>query len=1252
METMMSGKKLVDFVKEYIDDSELLSELENIQLDDIRLNVERRELELLCSAAAAPGKLILRAVETSLIKAFTLNAAVINCSVKEEKREDAPKEPMSELGLAKLLVSLRKEFPAANGFLNDAKCFMLGDMVSVQLKSGADVINNLGAPKRFAQMIFECFGEDVGVEFTDSGAPVDDGEVVQYQEELDSGIRNAFADKVSQEKDLSSLTRTYDEYPFSTKYSVPIYGPIIKTKPIPLSEIASDSGSVVVWGTVFSFESRDTRDGKRKIINFCITDKTNSYSVKIFELAENCESLLKNIKDGVAIMVRGVVNYDSYMKCDCINARAITTIDLIEKKDEAPEKRVELHLHTTMSAMDAVSSATKLVERAIAWGHKAIAITDHGVVQAFPEACAAAKGKIKILYGMEGYYFDDRVVDPAEKKKKYNHIIFLAKNYVGLKNLYKIITKSNLEYFSRKPGVPRSVIEEFREGIIVGSACEQGEVYRAILDGKSDDEVLEIASFYDYLEIQPNGNNAFLIREGRVKDVQGLEDINKKIIATADKLGKLTVATCDVHFMDKSDSVFREIIMTGQGFTDAAQQAPLYFRTTQEMLDEFAYLGEETAREVVIENTNKIADMCEVIQPIPDGTYPPRIPGSDEELREICYKHVKDIYGDPLPEYVEKRLEKELSSIIEHGYAVLYIIAQRLVKFSMDHGYYVGSRGSVGSSFVAFAAEISEVNPLMPHYLCKHCKKSTFFMDGSIGSGFDLPPKNCEICGEPLVRDGHDIPFETFLGFHGDKQPDIDLNFSGDFQSQAHKYTETLFGAKNVFKAGTIGTLADKTAYGFVKKWLDEKGMTVQRAEEDRLVQGCVGIKRTTGQHPGGMVVVPDYKEAEDFTPIQHPADDPDKGTRTTHFDFHALHDTILKLDILGHDVPTFYKHLENLTGTSVMDADVCDPKLYEMLLSPEPMGVTEEDIDCNTGTLSLPELGTPFVRQMLLDSRPKNFSDMLQISGLSHGTDVWLGNAKDLIDNGTCTISDVIGTRDSIMTYLIHKGVEPSMAFKIMEITRKGKAKKLLTDEHKAAMRANNVPEWYIDSCLKIKYMFPKAHAAAYVIAAMRLAWYKLYYPVEYYATYMTVRGEDLDTVSIMAGQEAVKNKMKYLKTKMNMKEATAKEENMFTSLQVVNEMMARGVKFLPVDVYNSDAKVYHIEDGKIRLPFSALGGCGGVAAEQLAAARDDGEGKYLSVEDLRRRASVSKTVIEALEAAGALEDIPKTTQISLFDM
>lgn len=1246
----MSGKKLVDFIEEYISDRELLSELAEISLDDIKLDCGRRELLLFCSSNADFDSLAMKSVEGILVKKLELNAASIAC--KNKKCSDRQEEFKADK-LYSMLIDLRKKLPAVNGFLNDAECIVLDDTIRVILKSGSDVVNNLGAAKIFSDMISERFGLNFSVYFEDSStAQKDDTQVEKYQSELDRTLLHSYADMSSKEKKLDELERTYPEYPFSTQYSSPIYGSVIKTKPISLCDVAPDSGSVVVWGTVFSLDVRDTRDGKRKIIKFCITDKTNSYSVKVFEINENCESLLKSLKNGISVIIRGVVDYDSYMKCECINARAINTIDLIEKKDTAETKRVELHLHTNMSAMDGITSAAKLVERAISWGHKAIAITDHGVVQAFPEAAAAGKGKIKILYGMEGYYFDDRAAQPDDaKKRKYNHIIFLAKNYIGLKNLYKIITKSNLEHFNRRPGAPRTVIEEFREGIIIGSACEQGEVYRAILDGKSDEEILEIASFYDYLEIQPNGNNMFLVREGTVKDEAALEDINRKIITVADRLGKPVVATCDVHFMDSTDSVFREIIMTGQGFADASMQAPLYFRTTQEMLDEFAYLGEETAYEVVVENTNKIADMCEEIQPIPDGTYPPKIPGSDDELREICYRRTKEIYGDPLPEYVEQRLDKELSSIISNGYAVLYIIAQRLVKFSEDHGYYVGSRGSVGSSFVAFAAGISEVNPLMPHYLCKHCKKSTFFMDGSVGSGFDLPPKNCEICGEPLVRDGHNIPFETFLGFYGDKQPDIDLNFSGDFQSQAHKYTEELFGEKNVFKAGTIGTLADKTAYGFVKKWLEEKGMTVQRAEEDRLVQGCVGIKRTTGQHPGGMVVVPDYKEAEDFTPIQHPADDAGKGTRTTHFDFHALHDTILKLDILGHDVPTFYKHLEDLTGTSVMDADVCDRKLYELLLSPEPMGVTAEEIGCQTGTLSIPEMGTGFVRQMLLDAKPQNFSDLLQISGLSHGTDVWLGNAKDLIESGTCTISDVIGTRDSIMTYLIHRGLEPGMAFKIMEITRKGKASKLLTDEHKKAMRDHDVPEWYIESCLKIKYMFPKAHAAAYVIAALRLAWYKLYYPIEYYATYMTVRGEDLDTVTIMSGQESVKNKMKYLESKIAIKEATAKEENTFTSLQVVNEMMARGVEFLPVDIYKSHANIYQIEDGKIRLPFSALAGCGGVAAEQLASARDDGEGKYLSVEDVRRRASVSKTVIDALEAAGALDDIPKTTQISLFD-
>ena len=1339
-----------------------------------------------------------------------------------------------------LIRAVKENIAAANGFLDSAKFGFADGSVSLTVPDGAQLLIDAKTPEFLERFISETFDKRVKVSINSgkTAVTIDSPEYVEMQSK---NVNIDIPKEAPPER--KKPKQEYDDLPISLTNAKVIFGSRIKSKPVALKGVSIEDGNVTVWGSVFALQIRDTRDGKRKIITFNITDKTNSFTVKIFETSQNCETLVKNISDGVCVMLRGHVEYDDYIKSYCIKANSVMLIDRIEVGDDAPEKRVELHMHTNMSAMDGMTPAKKLVERAIKWGHRAVAITDHGVVQAFPEAAAAAKGSdIKIIYGMEGYFVDDSVkafsgssdmpldgtfiifdvettglrtgvdrlteigavkyVDGAEKSRfqtfvdperpipqniveltgitdsmvagapkegeavrkffefcgegsvlvahnasfdtevirsacerngiEYNyshidtlvlaqslisgiknykldtisnhfklpkfdhhradedagalaaifekllaltaekgvervsqinelipvdprrlptyHIIILAKNKVGLKHLYQLITKSNLEYYYRHPRVPKSELLSHREGLLIGSACEAGQLYRAVLSGKSEEELLRIASMYDYLEIQPNGNNAFMLRKDTLSSEEELNEINRHIIRLADKLGIPVVATGDVHFIDESDKVFREILMTGQGFSDAAEQAPLYFRTTNDMLKEFAYLGEEKAKEVVITNPNLIADMCEEILPIPKGTYPPKIEGSDEELRRICYERIKDYYGDPIPEYVKARLDKELDSIIKNGFAVLYIIAQKLVWNSMDHGYYVGSRGSVGSSFVAFAAGISEVNPLAPHYICESCKHYEFFLNGEYGSGFDMPPKDCPNCGKPMHRDGHDIPFETFLGFNGDKQPDIDLNFSGEYQFYAHRYTEELFGKEHVFKAGTIGTLADKTAYGFVKKWMEEKGLDLSRAEQDRLTMGCVGVKRTTGQHPGGMVVVPNDMDAEDFTPIQHPADDADSVHRTTHFDFHSLHDTILKLDNLGHDVPTLYKHLEDMTGISVMDADVCDPKLYELLTSPAPLGLTPEDIDCETGTLSLPELGTPFVRQMLMESKPKNFSDMLQISGLSHGTDVWIGNAQELIKNGTCTISEVIGTRDSIMVYLIHKGLEPGMAFKIMEIVRKGKSTSLLTDEHKKAMIDHNVPQWYIDSCMKIKYMFPKAHAAAYVIAAMRLAWYKLYRPLEYYATYMTVRGEDIDTVSVLQGRAAVKAKMKEIDEKMKTKQATAKEEGTFTSLQVINEMLARGIEVLPIDIYKSSANKYTIEDGKIRLPFSALSGCGGAAAQGLEDARNDGKGEFLSIEEVQLRSGAPKSIIAALEESGAFSTLPKTTQISFF--
>ena len=1426
----MQENAILNFIGEYINVGlrEILSggTVERIFLDEdtMKLDISAR------FDRYVEDKFILSA-QTEIKNAIGLNKVII--------KPYFHKSAFSENCVPQLVRAVKENIAAANGFLENAKTEISENSFKITVYNGADILVEAGTKEFLEKYIRECFGVAVAVEIKgENTATLDSPEYVQMQKD---GIKIDVT-AVSEPPKPKKPEREYEDLPISLTNAKVIYGNKIKSKPVPLSDITIEDGNVTVWGKVFALDMRDTRDGKRKIINFNITDKTNSYTVKIFEATQNCEQLVANLADGKVLMLRGHVEYDDYIKTFCIKANSIMIIEELEEKDTAEEKRVELHMHTNMSAMDGLSSAAKLVARAAKWGHKAVAITDHGVVQAYPEAAAAAKKNgIKVIYGMEGYYVDDSVkimtgdadmplsgtfivfdvettglrtdrvrlteigavkyVDGAERGRfqtfvnpecqipakitqltgidnrmvanapkeaeavrkffefcgdgvlvahnatfdtnvlkhtcrrngiEYNyshidtlvmaqslvegiknykldslskyfklpdfdhhradedagalagifekllelcvskgvenvneinekiplnlkrlptyHIILLAKNKIGLKHLYQLISKSNLEYYYRHPRIPRSELLAHREGLIVGSACEAGQLYQAIFMGRPKEDLLEMASIYDYLEIQPNGNNAFMLREGMVDSEEELNEINRRIVHLADELNIPVVATGDVHFLEENDKIYREILMAGQGFKDAAEQAPLYLRTTQNMLDEFAYLGDDTAYEVVVRNPNLIADMCEEIKPIPDGTYPPKIEGADDELRKICNERMEDYYGSPLPEYIKERLDKELDSIIKNGFGVLYIIAQKLVWNSMENGYYVGSRGSVGSSFVAFAAGISEVNPLVPHYICESCKHSEFFYKGEYGSGYDMPPKDCPVCGKPMHRDGHDIPFETFLGFYGDKQPDIDLNFSGEYQFYAHRYTEELFGKSHVFKAGTIGTLADKTAFGFVKKWAEEKGVILSRAEEERLVQGCVGVKRTTGQHPGGMVVVPADMDAEDFTPIQHPADDADSIHRTTHFDFHSLHDTILKLDNLGHDVPTLYKHLEDMTGICVMDVDICDPKLYELLTTPEPLGVTAEDIDCETGTLSLPELGTPFVRQMLMESKPKNFSDMLQVSGLSHGTDVWIGNAQDLIKNGTCTISEVIGTRDNIMVYLINKGVEKGMAFKIMEIVRKGKATSLLTDEHKKEMLDHGVPQWYLDSCMKIKYMFPKAHAAAYVSAAMRLAWYKLYRPVEYYATFMTVRGEDIDTAAVLKGRAAVREKMDEISAKMKMKTATAKEEGTFTSLQVINEAMARGVEFLPIDIYKSTANRYVIEDGKIRLPFSAIAGCGGKAAEGLEAARNDGGGEFISIEDFQVRSGASKTIIASLEDGGAFESLPKTTQLSFF--
>lgn len=1225
-----------------------------------------------------------------------------------------------------------------------------------------------------------------------------------------------------------------------------LLGKTINSQVVKLKENKAQEESITIQGKVMTVEAKETRKGDKYIVSFDITDMTDSITVKFFPKKEKYDKEIKDrLKENVYVKMQGTVQFDSFQKELIIIAKDITLVDAPPlKQDNAPVKRVELHLHTQMSNMDGITNVKELVKRAGKWGHKAIAVTDHGIVQAFPEAAAAGKdNNVKIIYGVEAYLVDNlgavvqsprkqmldteyvvfdiettglsntqdkiieigavkisnceivdrystfvnpkrnlsekiikltnitddmlvnapeiseilpkflefvgdsvlvahnanfdvgfirkaademnikvtntvldtlelartlfpdlknhkldtitehlgvvlenhhRAVDDAEatagaflkcidilkeknistleeinilasetidvKKLDTYHAIMLAKTQKGLRNLYELISKSNIEYFHKRPRIPKSEFIKKREGILLGSACEAGELYRAIINKKPQEYIDELADFYDYLEIQPLGNNQFMIDKGTVGSVKDLEDINKYIVELGEKHNKLVVGTCDVHFMDPEDEVFRRIIMAGEGFKDADNQAPLYFRTTEEMLSEFTYLGKEKAEEIVITNTNLIADMIDEILPVPNEKCPPYIEGSDEELRTITMTKAKSMYGDPLPTIVQERLEKELNSIISNGYAVLYIIAQKLVWKSNEDGYLVGSRGSVGSSFAATMAGITEVNPLSPHYLCPNCKYSDFDSDEVKAyageSGCDMPDKDCPVCGTKLIKEGHDIPFETFLGFKGDKEPDIDLNFSGEYQQKIHAFTEELFGKGHVFKAGTYGTMAEKTAYGFVKKYFDERGITdVSNAEINRLARGCTGVRRTTGQHPGGLVIVPQGHDIHEFCPIQRPANDMTSNVTTTHFEYHSIDQCLLKLDLLGHDDPTTLRVLQDMTGVDPKSIPLDDKGVMSLFTSPEALGVTSEQINSETGTFGLPEMGTRFIRQMLIETQPKCFSDLVRISGLSHGTDVWAGNAQELINSGTCTLKEAVCTRDGIMTYLILKGMDKQLAFKLMEKIRKGKG---VLDEEADEMRKVGVPEWYIKSCRKIKYMFPKAHAVAYITMALRTGYYKVYYPEYYYAAYFSIRAEgDFDYALMCNGHEKVKEALKdYNARAMSL---TTKEKGTLTVLEIVNEMYYRNITFLPIDLYKSQARRFQVIDGKLLPPFNSIQGLGDIAAENIAEAAKQGE--FFTVEEFQLRAKAGNSLTETLKEQGVLKGIPETNQLTLFE-
>ena len=1367
---------------------------------------------------------------------------------------------------------ISRKHPLTKALLRGSKIEVEGSNVNVNLAfKGKALLDGKNFNIVLSELIKNIYGENYKIQFVEN---ISEEKLKEYQAHLESleeqvvNIAKAeMVEAAESKKSEKKVSNAANENNNSTNVEQGVAKPVESnnekaeedtTNPViygrvgkmsdPLVKVADltiDSGKVMIDGEILATETRELKSGKI-LAMFNLFDGSSTITCKVFLEAEKSKAILKRMNSAKGVKVIGTAQFDPFAKELGVIANAIvesTGIKREVRQDNSQEKRVELHMHTQMSQMDAMTSAEDLLKRAVKWGMKSIAITDHGVVQAFPEAhkyLEKAHPDLKVIYGVEAYLAPDtvscisfskgqdldatycvldlettglsfrtekitevgimkvkngEVIDefscfvnpekPIPQKvvevtnitddmvkdaetidkvfpkilefvgdsilvahnadfdigflkynasqlgyelnntyldtlrlakslfpdfKKYKlgfiadklgivvevahralddvdttvkvfnimismlkekgaktwddvdsleigkadykslptyHAIILAKDYVGLKNLYKLVSYSHLNYFYKKPRILKSLYKKYSEGLILGSACEAGELYRAIVAGKTDEEIEEIANDYDYLEIQPIGNNMFMVRQGVVPDEEALRDINRKIVALGEKLDKPVVATCDVHFMDPEDEIYRRILQAGQGYDDCDEQAPIYLRTTEEMLKEFEYLGEEKAYEVVVTNTNKIADMCEKIKPISPEKCPPHIDGCETTIKEIAYNKAHELYGEQLPQIVEERLDKELTSIIKNGFSVMYIIAQKLVWKSNEDGYIVGSRGSVGSSFVANMTGITEVNSLPPHYRCPNCKYSDFTDYGCL-CGFDLPDKDCPKCGHKLVKDGIDIPFETFLGFNGDKEPDIDLNFSGEYQAKAHKYTEVIFGKGTTFKAGTVGTVADKTAYGYVKKYYEERGVPVNNAEVLRLAQGCTGIKRTTGQHPGGIIVVPKGREIYEFTPVQHPADDPNSDIITTHFDYHSIDQNLLKLDILGHDDPTMIRMLFDLTGKDPTKVPLDDKETMSIFSSTKALGVTPEQIHSEVGSYGIPEFGTKFVRGMLVDTRPTTFDELIRISGLSHGTDVWLGNAQTLIEEGTVTLQDAICCRDDIMIYLIKMGLEPNKAFKIMETVRKGKALKDPDkwEGFKSAMKEKDVPDWYIKSCEKIKYMFPKAHAAAYVTNAFRIAWFKVHEPKAYYTAYFTIRADEFDSDIMCHGEERVKNKMKEIDLAGN--GATTKDKNMYAILELVMEMYERGINFLPIDLYKSHSTKFRIEEEGIRPPLNSIPGLGTVAAQGIEEAKKDG--KFMSIDDLKIRSKVGKSVVELLEKAGCLKGMSQSNQMSLF--